>query len=72
MRRFPIQATNTFDGYPVTVPWEHAEEAFKEHSARYGTSQSLEHLAARHGFGAGEIVMLLVGRIRRLESGQTR
>lgn len=67
-RRFPIQAQDTYNGGNVTVPWSHAEEAYKEYSAQYGTSQSLERLAQRHGFGASEIVMLLVARCKRLEA----
>ena len=64
--RFPIQAQDA--GGRVTVPWSHAEEAYKEYSVRYGTSQSLERLAERHGFGVSEIVILLVQRIKRLEA----
>lgn len=67
-RRFPIQAQDSYNGGTVTVPWSHAEEAYKEYSAQYGTSQSLERLAERHGFGASEIVMLLVARCKRLEA----
>lgn len=65
---FPIQAVDTYTGTKVTVPWHHAEEAYKEYAACYGTSQSLERMAERHGFGAAEIVMLLVNRIKRLEN----
>jgi hypothetical protein len=69
LRRFPIQAYE-IDRSIVTVPWEHAEEAYKEYSAQFGTSQSLERLAERQGFGAAEIVTLLVQRIKRLETKQ--
>ena len=65
--RFPLQAYE-IDRSLVTVPWTHAEEAYKEYSAKFGTSQSLERLAERHGFGVAEIVFLLVERIRRLEA----
>lgn len=44
------------------VPWGVAEEAYKVYSRRYGTSQSLEHLADRGGFGWSELVMLLQDR----------
>lgn len=66
--RFPIQATDSYYGRNVTIPWNYAEEAYKEYSVQYGTSQSLQRLAERHGFGVEEIVMLLVQRIKRLEA----
>jgi len=66
MRTFPIQA-----GYadPVTgevpfqgsVPWPVAEVAYVAYKRRFGTSQSLERLAERGGFGWTELVWLLRG-----------
>lgn len=46
---------------PMTIPWSLAEKAYSAYSARYGTRQSLEHLAARGGFGAGELDELIPG-----------
>lgn len=69
-RPFPIQA-GTYrnpDGtirrpveryLPSTIPWWLAEEAYTHYSKRYGTSQSLERLAERGGFGREELLMLL-------------
>lgn len=63
--KFPIQAKRN-TGEPVRIPWAHAEEAYREYSARYGTKQSLQHLSDRGGFGAEEIISLLVQRIQRI------
>lgn len=62
--RFPIQAIDAYTGNAVAIPWEHAEEAYKEYSLQYGTSQSLQRLAERGGFGASEIVMFLCGTMQ--------
>jgi hypothetical protein len=51
-----------------TVPLEVAEEAYKEYSRRYGTSQSLDRIRERGGFGAAEIATLLFDRIKRLQA----
>ena len=69
-RRFPLQAYEMCRSL-ITVPWAYAEEAYKEYSAQFGTSQTLERLAERGGFGASEIVMLLVQRCKRLEAKPT-
>lgn len=42
--------------FPRTIPWADAEKAYKTYSRRYGTSQSLERLAERAGFGGYEFV----------------
>lgn len=52
----------------VTVPREVAEEAYKEYAAQFGTSQSLDRLNERGGFGVSEIAILLFERIKRLEA----
>ena len=44
---------------PSTIPWWLAEEAYAYYASRYGTSQSLERLAERGGFGREELLMLL-------------
>ena len=48
-----------------TIPKLVAEEAYKEYAARYGSSQSLDRLSERGGFGASEIAILLFQRIKR-------
>ncbi len=53
--------------YDREVPLVIAEEAYKEYAARYGTSQSLDRLCERGGFGASELAILLFWRVRRLE-----
>lgn len=63
-RPFPIQG-NDFNevtrewSEPCTIPWWLAEEAYIYYSAKFGTSQSLERLAERGGFGRSELLMLL-------------
>lgn len=47
-RRFPIQ-----DG--PDIDWITAEKIYKMYSTLYGTSQSLERLAERGGFGWAEV-----------------
>lgn len=47
-REFPMQ-----DGPPI--PWSLAEEIYEVYSDLYGSSQSLERLAERGGFGWSEI-----------------
>lgn len=42
--------------FPRFVPWDHAERAYKVYSRLYGTSQSLERLDERAGFGVYEFV----------------
>ncbi|CAM3463382.1 hypothetical protein COSO111634_16555 [Corallococcus soli] len=42
-------------GLPRSIPWSLAERAYADYSRRYGTSQSLERLAERGGFGPTEL-----------------
>ena len=42
-----------------TIPWWLAEEAYEYYSELYGSSQSLERLAERGGFGREELIWLL-------------
>lgn len=51
-RLFPIQQSSP-------VPWAVAERAYDYYAERYGTSQSLEELASRGGFGLQELACLL-------------
>lgn len=54
---FPIQAD---EKYPrCTVPWWLVEIAYEYYSKQYGTSQSLERLAERGGFGGIELIHLI-------------
>ena len=53
-RRFPIQGG-------LTVTWSAAERAYRTYSRLYGTSQSLDQLAERGGFGFYEFVRLFDG-----------
>lgn len=62
----PMQRVNSWTG-DGRIPYEWAEEAYKEYSAQYGTSQTLERMNERGGFGSEEIIGLLVDRIKRLE-----
>jgi hypothetical protein len=65
---FPIQKDLGKSKVPLCV----AEEAYKEYSARYGKSQSLERLGERGGFGVSEIAILLYDRCKRLEQAESR
>jgi hypothetical protein len=65
---FPIQGRENYTGENVSIPWEMAEMAYAEYSERYGTTQSLERLAERQGFGVYEIIELLCARIKRLSA----
>lgn len=62
-RPFPIQATLSSSAWgkrpACSIPWWLAEVAYVVYAKRYGTSQSLERLAQRGGFGRGELVELL-------------
>ena len=59
-RTFPIQrGERGVKPHPTHIPWHIAELAYSVYSARYGTSQSLERLADRGGFGPEEMDMFL-------------
>lgn len=50
-RMFPLQASRTAPAGPRQIPWQVAEIAYGEYSRLYGSSQSLDRLAERGGFG---------------------
>ena len=61
-RMFPIQlgwSRHPVKPHPTRIPWSIAELAYSVYANRYGTSQSLERLAERGGFGPGEMDMFL-------------
>lgn len=60
-RTFPLQYQRDHAPHPSTIPWSVAELAYSVYAGRYGTSQSLERLAQRGGFGPGEMDLLLPG-----------
>lgn len=66
-RRFPIQGVETYTGKPASIPWEMAEEIYKEYSAQF-SGQTLERMAERGGFGVYEAISLLCARIKRIQS----
>jgi hypothetical protein len=49
------------------IPLALAQEAYKEYAAQGLSSQTLERLNERGGFGADELAILLFQRIKRLE-----
>jgi hypothetical protein len=55
-KRFPMQAGQGCPG--PTIDWQAAEEIYKMYSKLYGTSQSLEMLADRGGFGWSEVEII--------------
>lgn len=58
-RVFPIIADlgGKVKAHPLRVPWSVAEKAFSVYSGLYGNEQSLDRLAERGGFHAGEMDM---------------
>jgi hypothetical protein len=59
-RIFPIQVDHrVVKPHPTSIPWAIADLAYSVYSAESGRSQSLEDLARRGGFGAGEMDMFL-------------
>ena len=76
-RLFPIQGGTYWDKEkkrhcrPIRhykrchIPWWLAEEVYKRYSSKYGTSQSLERLGERGGFGREEVLWLLTGEEQR-------
>ena len=65
-RPFPIQGNNErnqrgeMEHKPASViPWWLAEEAYAWYSECFGSSQSLDRLAQRGGFGRKELLFLL-------------
>lgn len=56
---FPLQHDHSPHGERFRVPWAVAEKAYAVYTRRYGTSQTLERLAERGGFGVTELIMLL-------------
>lgn len=50
-KMFPMQ-----DG--PNIPWSLAETIYAGYSALYGTDQSLDRIAERHGFGWAEVAYL--------------
>ena len=63
--RFPIMVSYAKGAAagdpPLWIPWRIAELAYAAYSSRFGTDQTLERLAERGGFGAGEMDALLPG-----------
>ncbi len=57
-RPFPIQRESR-GKEASTIPWWLAEIAYEYYSSQYGTGQSLERLAERHGFGRNELVAFI-------------
>lgn len=52
---FPIMSTRGTRPHPLNIPWSIAELAYSVYSLKYGRSQSLERMAERGGFYAGEM-----------------
>ena len=67
-RKFPLQTSDLIKGCykgKAEVDWDIAKIAYTEYALQFGTQQSLERLAERGGFGALEIIVLLVELIKR-------
>lgn len=50
-KKFPMQ-------HGPAIPWDLAEVIYKAYAALYGSTQSLERLAARGGFGWHEVEVI--------------
>jgi hypothetical protein len=50
-----------------SIPWQVAEEAFKEYQERFTDMSSLEEVERSGGFGAAELALLLYERVKRVE-----
>lgn len=56
MPEFPLQTERNYPRPgPIAVPWSVAEKAWAVYAGKYGTSQSVERLAQRGGFGWSEM-----------------
>ena len=64
-KKFPIQVQ--YRDTDNWIPFEVAEEIYKEYSHKFGTDQSLQRIGERGGFGKMEAIKLLYERIKRLE-----
>lgn len=58
---FPVMYERNSTPGPTTIPWTMADRAYSIYSARYGKEQSLERIAERGGFGAGELDEFIPG-----------
>lgn len=57
-RMFPLQSSYRSDKakpHPTRIPWSVADKAYAVYRSRYGSQQTLERLAERGGFSAGEM-----------------
>jgi hypothetical protein len=61
MKMFPLQISRNASPGPRQIPWSVAEVAYNAYSAKYGSSQSLERLAERGGFGWCEMDIFYPG-----------
>lgn len=55
---------------PGTIAWAEHEAIWREYSKQFGTEQSAERIAERHGFGHSEAVMLLGRELRTWRVGK--
>lgn len=58
-RQFPVQGWGN-------IPWSIAEEAYAQYAQKFGTSQSLERLAERGGFGIEEMNQFVPNWLKRI------
>jgi hypothetical protein len=53
---FPISTSESdYKPHPISIPWSVAEMAYSVYAQKFGTGQSLKHLAERGGFGPSEM-----------------
>ncbi len=55
-KMFPLQSSySKTTPHPTMIPWAVADKAYAVYRGRYGSQQTLERLAERGGFSAGEM-----------------
>lgn len=76
---FPVMGTELLDEERGLIripggriPWKVAEVVYEGYKEKFGTTQSLERLAERGGFGWGEIALFWDAGRRSLAGGQWR
>ena len=61
---FPISTQDPYPHpHPAQIPWSMAELAYSKYARQFGTSQSLQRIAERGGFGPAEMDMFCPGWI---------
>ena len=81
-RPFPIQGDHNWGkarrhqpviyNKPSQIPWWLAEKAYSAYVSAFGSSQSLEGIAERGGFGRDELLWLLSAELKLKGKGESQ